>query len=171
MSTRRRVASVLAFVLVGSGGVVAAQALAPDGVKQPSPVERVQRYYPSGPSAVYGSDFGGIGGIDPLRFGLPGGGRQAGVVEASFGYRTHGQGPFYATLDVRDAADHRVGVRPGRVVLARAPGGTSTTVRFLARGLDGGERYRADFGVNSVAPPSGTNRVTTRTVVLTVELG
>ena len=170
MSTRRRLASVLALVVLASGGVVAAQALAP-GVRQPSPVERVDRYYRTGPSAVYSGDSGGIGQVSPLEFQAPGAASRTGVVEASFSYRTRGQGPFVVSVRVGEVGGDRVTVRPGELPLAPAPQGGSTTVRFLAPGLVDGTTYEAYVGVNSVFPgPRGTNAVRTRHVVLTVDL-
>lgn len=170
MSTRRRVVSLLALVLVGSGGFAAAHALAP-AVKSPSPVERVQRYYGVGPSAVYSGDSGGIGGVSPLQFEAPGAASRTGVVEASFAYRTRGQGPFVVSVGVRETGGDEVTVRPGELKLAPAPHGASTTVRFFAPALVDGTTYEAHLGVNSVfAGPRGTNAVHTRHVVLTVDL-
>ncbi|MFC5176917.1 hypothetical protein [Nocardioides taihuensis] len=170
MSFRRRVVSVLVLVLVGSGGFVAAQALAPT-VEQPGPVERVHRYYGAGPSAVYDGDSGGIGQVSPLQFQAPGAASRAGVVEASFSYRTRGPGPFVVSVRVGEVGGERVTVKPGELPLARAPHGGSTTVRFLAPELVDGTTYEAYLGVNSVfAGPRATNAVHTRHVVLTVDL-
>jgi hypothetical protein len=170
MSIRRRVVSVLVLVLVGSGGFVAAQAFAP-AVREPGPVERVQRYYGTGPSAVYDGDSGGIGQVAPLQFLAPGAATRTGVVEASFSYRTRGPGPFVVTVRVGEVGGDRVTVRPGDLPLSPAPHGASTTVRFLAPALADGTTYEAALGVNSVfAGPRATNAVHTRHVVLTVDL-
>ena len=137
----------------------------------PSPVERVQRYYGLGPSAVYSGDSGGIGQVSPLEFQAPGAASRTGVLEASFSYRTRGAGPFVVTLRVGEVGGDPVTVKPGELTLAPAPDGASTTVRFLAPELVDGTTYEAYLGVNSVfAGPRGTNAVHTRHVVLTVDL-
>lgn len=171
MVTRRRLLLPVLLLLVGSGGFVTAAALTAErAVKQPTPVERVHRYYLAGPSAVYDGDSGGIGQVQPLRFETVGGTSRVGVVEASFGYRTRGTGPFVVTLGVREAGGPRVTVRPEQLVLAPAPEGGATTVRFLAPDLAGDTTYEAFLGVNSVFAGTGRNAVHTRRVVLTVEL-
>ena len=66
----------------------------------PAQVERVHRYYRTGPSAEYHGDSGAIGQVRPLRFETTGGTPKVAVAEASFGYRTRGAGPFVVTISV-----------------------------------------------------------------------
>lgn len=169
MSTRRRVAALVAFVLVGSGGFAAAQALSPRGTpEQPAPVARVSRFYLAGPSAEYGSDYGGIGEVRPLRLQAVGTGHET-VVTASFTYRTRGEGPFVMNAWLEGAPGTDIRVRPGEVALAPSPLRTTTTVRFLAPDLEDGQTYRVHLGVNSQMADHGRNVVRTSKVLLTVE--
>ena len=172
MITRLRLAALAAVILVGSSGLVAAAVIAPgDHVQAPAPVERVHRFYAAGPSALYGSDFGSIGVVRPLVWQVPGTDPRTGVAEVSFQYRTRGPGPFVITLGVREAGGARSTVRPDQLVLASAPDGASTTVRFLVPDLAGGATYRATVGVNSTSPDRGhTNKITTSKVLVTVDL-
>ena len=170
MTRRQRLAALIALTLAGSGGVAAAAATAAQKPpKVPQAVERVHAYYRTGPSAVYGSDYGGLGGVAPLTWQEPEGVGGSAVVEASFQYRTHGTGPFDVSVAVKRAGGPRPTVRPGELVLAPAPDGGSTTVRFVVPELPGGHTYQAYLGVNSRPTPAGHNKVTTRKVVLTVD--
>jgi hypothetical protein len=171
MTPRRRVAALAALTLLaGSGGFAAAAATtaAGDRPQVPRAVVRVHDYLTPGPSAEYGSDWGSIGEARALAWRAPAATGSA-VVEASFQYRTHGPGPFTLSVGVREVGGPRVAVRPTSLVLAPAPDGAATTVRFLAPRLPGGQTYEAQLGVNSTPPPGGRNKIATRKVLLTVD--
>lgn len=171
MITRRRLAVLVLFALVASSGFVASAAIAPGSpVKQPADVDRVHRYYGLGPRAAYTVDSGSIALVAPLVFRLPGESTRVAVAEASFRYRTRGDGPFTVDLGVRRVGGKRATVRPEEFILPPAPDGDVTTVRFLVPRLDGGRRYQADVGVNTVVPDSGVNSIRTRKMLVTVEL-
>lgn len=164
---------VVGFLVVGAlvGGLTGSQAAAPRlAVSEAAPVDRAHRYYLVGPGADYDGDSGGIGQVEPLAFEVPGEGPHVGVVEVSFEYRTEGAGPFVVTLGLEDGDGHDVTVRPERLSLAKASHRGSTTVRFLAPGLDGGATYKAYVGVNSVFSGGPPNVIRTRKVLVTVEL-
>lgn len=170
MTTRRRLATLVALTLAGSGGFAAAAATAADDPPQvPAAVERVHRFYKAGPSAEYGSDWGGIGVVHPLAWRSPEGAAGSAIIEASFQYRTHGAGPFQLSVGVKQVGGPRVTVRPDHLLLAPAPDGGATTVRFLVADLAGGQDYQAFLGVNSTPPAHGHNKISTRKVVLTVD--
>ena len=171
MVIRRRLVPVALLALLATTLVaVASASTRQEVVQQPSAVERVHRYYRAGPSAVYDGDSGGIGQVRPLRFETTGGLSRVAVAEASFGYRTRGAGPFVVTFGIDQVGGPRVIVRPEQLVLAPAPDGAATTVRFLAPELADGATYKAYLGVNSVFAGRGRNAVHTRRVVLTIEL-
>src|SRR6476619_2275952 len=115
MTTRQRIALLIAVIVVGSSGLLAAAGLAAGGpVRTPAPVDRVQRFYAVGPSAEYESDFGSIGVVDPLHWTVPDDMARTAVVEVSVQYSTKGHGPFVMTMDVRDAHRHRLTLRPNQ---------------------------------------------------------
>lgn len=166
----RRLAGVLALTLTGLGGFAASAATGPS-TKDPVPVQRVQRYYGTGPSADYSGDSGGIGQVRPLRFAVPEGATSTGVVEVSFQYRTKGKGPFVVHAGLEQVGGGDLVSRPDELALAPAPEPTSTTVRFLTPDIEGGHTYRVFVGVNSFFTSAGAgNHISTRRMVVTVEL-
>jgi hypothetical protein len=56
MISRLRLASVVAFIVVGSSGLVAAVVIAGSHVRTPAPTDRVHRFYTHGPTPEYQSD-------------------------------------------------------------------------------------------------------------------
>ena len=64
----------------------------------------------------------------------------------------------------------KVDLQPREVTLAPSPSGTSTTVRFLAPEVTGGDTYKASVGVNAVPSGHGPTRITTRKMLVTVDL-
>ena len=171
MTTRRRLATLIAVTLAGSGGFAASAATAADDdpPQVPAAVERVHHFYKAGPSAEYGSDWGGIGVVRPLAWRSPDAATGSAIIEASFQYRTHGPGPFQVSVGVKQVGGPRVTVRPDHLLLAPAPDGGATTVRFLVPALAGGQDYKAYLGVNSTPVAHGHNKIATRKVVLTVD--
>jgi len=166
--------AVLATVLAVAGAAVGATGAltGTDRAAVPTEVVRVSAYYPAGPSAEYGSDYGGIGEVDPVRFRVPDGGASYdAVVTVSLQYRAHGGGPFTFGLRVEDAAGKPVGARPQGLRLAPAAPPAGTTLRFLVRGLAPGSVYDAAIGVNSAFQTGGGRSVvTTSKVLVTVDL-
>lgn len=152
-------------MFTGSAAVVPGQQAA-----VPTSVQRVVRYYAEGPSADYDGDAGSIGTVGPVVLTVSGEAVSTGVVEVSFQYRTRGPGPFVVNLGVREVDGPRATVRPDELTLAPAVDGASTTVRFLVPALAGGSTYEVHLGVNSVFRGRGVNRVSTRKVLVTVEL-
>jgi len=162
ISVRRlSVVALVATLLLGTA--VAAVALRANPPRDPQPVQSAHRYWASGPSATYGSDYGALGVVRPLRVAVPEGTYDA-VVTVSFDYRTHGPGPFLADLDLP-----RVATRPDSHPLPAADGAPAT-VRFLVEDLAGGRTYDFAPVVNSTTRPFGGNRITTRRVLVTVDL-
>lgn len=179
MITRSRSTALLTVGLLGLGGFVASNAIAPGDPAVPAPVEQVHRYYGQGPTAIYEGDSGGIGSIVPLTLQVPSDGDRSAVVEVTFEYRTKGRGPFVADVSVRDpdvdpgddGQGGRVAVRPEERALAPAPRRTTATVRFVVPSVAAGGVYATGFGVNSVFPGlRGRNEIRTRKVLVTVEL-
>lgn len=177
MTFRRRwlLAPLLALLLGLGGVVVGAGAVTRDGDRaapaSPVPVERVERFYPRGPSADYDGDAGGIGVVDPLTFTVPSGGTSYdAVVTLGLQYRTLGAGPFTVGVGIREVGEGRAEVDPGTLVLRRSAAATSTSVLFRARGLAPGATYEATPSVNSVFAGRGANLITTRKVLLLVDL-
>jgi hypothetical protein len=168
MVTRTRFLVLVLVATLGSTGIAVASTVEQQAVQQPAQVERVHRFYRTGPSAEYHGDAGGIGQVRPLRFETTGGAPRVAVAEASFGYRTRGAGPFVVTLRIGEVDGPQVTVRPEELELAPAPDGAATTVRFLAPELAAGATYEAHLGVNSVF--ARRNTIHTRGVVLTIEL-
>jgi len=160
ISVRRLLLLAAALVLGTSAAAVALRASTP---QDPQPVQSAHRYWASGPSATYGSDYGGLGVVRPLRVAVPEGSYDA-VVTVSFDYRTHGPGPIRADLDLG-----RVAARPDSHPLPEADGAPAT-VRFLVEDLAGGRTYDVAPVVNSTTRPFGENRITTRRVLVTVDL-
>lgn len=170
ITPRLALVTVLACVTTGSAAATdAGPAPARAEAVAPATVERVHRYYATGPGAEYESDNGGITGVPPLVVRVPAGGRWDAVVEVSFQYRTEGEGPFSTDLGVARSG-HRSGpdARPARFALAPAPTPTAATVRYLVPDLASGRRYEVGPGVNSVF--ADLNRILTRKVLVTVEL-
>ena len=171
MILRRSLLALVVLPLVAGGGLVASATLPAGQVaEEPAPVTRVQHFYPHGPAAEYGSDYGSLQGMPPLLLQVPAGADRSGVLEVSFRYRTKGPGPFRIHPEVRDADGRTVTARPGTFVLAPAPGGDSTTLRFLAPRLAGGESYEVSIAANSTSTDRGTQWLRTHALVLTVEL-
>lgn len=167
----RRLIPVVALAVAGLGGFVASEATqAADRVKAPSGVERVHRFHPVGPSAEYEGDSGGIGVVNPLRFEVADEGARTAVLEISFRYRTRGPGPFVIRAGLEQVGGPDLTSLPNELGLPPAPEGDTAAVRFLVRDVAAGQRYDAEVGVNSVFPGRGTNRITTRKMLLTVEL-
>ena len=168
---KRLAVALVSGALLSTGGVATAAVLRADPPpKQPAAVERVSQYTRLGPSATYGSDYGGIGEAKPLVFDVTQPDAQTGVVEASFSYRTRGPGPFTMALRVKAVGGDPVAVRPGAVVLASAPDGDVSVARFLVRDLQPGVTYEAHLGVNSRTVQGGQNVIRTKKVLLTVDL-
>ena len=167
---RRRLAALSVLALATAAGFSASQAVA-DGPAPsvPAPVERVEQYYVTGPSADYAVDTGAIGTVDPVVWDLPGDAARSAVVEASFQYRTIGAGPFVVTLRVHQVGGETPAVEPAQLTLAPAPDGDTTSVRFLVPDVPGGHTYKAFVSVNS-HPTPGHNRIATRKLLVTVEL-
>ena len=169
--TRRRTLALSAATAVTAAAVFASGAAIGVGrsAEVPSPVQRVQRYYLEGPSAVYSGDAGGIGEVSPIVVSLPDGGDRSAVVTMSFAYRTHGDGPFITTLGVKHAGA-KVAVQPSRLTLAPAPTTDTATVRALVPGLAPNETYKFFIGVNSVFGGPGGNAIRTHKVVVTIDV-
>ena len=164
----RRLAGAVALTLAGLGGFAASAATSP--AQDPTPVDRVQRYYGTGPYAEYSGDSGGLGQVRPLRFVVPEGPTKTAVIEVSFQYRTKGVGPFVVTGGIEQVGGGDLVSRPDELALAPAARPDSTTVRYLTRGVEGGHTYRVFVGVNSGFPARGVNRILTRRMLVTVEL-
>lgn len=167
---RRRVAVLTALALAVLAGFTASQAFAGDPTPSvPAPVERVEQFYPAGPSAEYGGDSGSIGAVDPVVWQAAADTAQTAVIEVSFQYRTVGPGPFVVYVGVHQVSGARAVSQPGELSLAPAPDSTATTVRFLVPDLAAGPTYKAYVGVNS-STAGGHNKIVTRKMLVTVEL-
>jgi hypothetical protein len=130
---------------------------------------RTTKSWDVGPSAEYGSDFGSIGEVHPLRLTLPSGSTYDAVVIVALDYRTSpSPDRFVARLVVRE------GERFGPIIasdpkgrpLAVSTSRSSATLMFQLTGLQGGTEYWFMPSVNVLH--RDTNASITTTDVLAV---
>jgi hypothetical protein len=165
--SRTLVVALLLLLLAGTATAYAAATRS----HAPVTVVRVTQHWGQGPSAEYGSDYGGIGEVHPLTFTVPDAATAYdAVITIGLQYSTHGPGDFVVDTLLRLPHFGKVvTTRPAQLRLARLDEPTSTTVRFLARDLPAGTTYEVSPTVNS-HPSSRPNRIVTSRVVLTVDL-
>jgi hypothetical protein len=154
------VVAVVAATLTGSALAQSTPSPA-RAVVEPVAAGSFHGYRVKGPSAKYGSDFGLIGQMHPVRVSI--GGTSDMVVSVSFTYRTS-RDRFVSTLGVQGPNDRWKDVLPAQRILRPAPNGASTTLQFVVEDLKPGI-YRVSLGVN-VDRFRGPARVTTRQVLI-----
>ena len=176
MITRLRpILLVLSLLLVSSAAVTAVAVERPSSPPDPDPdpVTRVTRTYVRGPAARFDDDSGTNRVLDPLLITVPEDGTYDAVVVAGFEYHTRGEGRFTATAAVREADQGPTAnlvATPRQLALRGSSRPTSTTTRFVVRGLRAGETYAVQPGVVVSRQVSVTVDIRTRRVVLTVDL-
>ena len=166
----RRVALVVAAVVIALAAtltvIAAGRDEAPRSVTGPAgDTIRMTRWYPVGPSAEYGLDYGNIGVVDPVMFPLPAGTYDV-VVTLSFDVRTSANDTF--DVGVR-GDDGDVRVAPWHRAVAGTGSWDSTTVAFRARGLDGGATYAFEPWVNASFQRVGRARITTERLLVVID--
>jgi hypothetical protein len=167
----RLVGLVLAATSVAAltGSVVGA---APPG--EPAPTASTSFFWARGPSASYGSDYGGLLDVPDRRFTVPGGATSYdAVLTLGLRYRTEGRPPYSVSLTLKKAGDRRaVRTQPAELPLAGTRGRQdSRTVQFRVSGLQPGATYSVDPFVNaSIDPTDRGNSIATGGLVLDVRL-
>jgi hypothetical protein len=163
------IATAAVATLVSGTVVAAADSHSAAKTPQPSSTVRVLHFYKRGPSALYGSDVGAIGVVDPISFRVPTvKGVGAFTVSLSFTYRTQGMGKFYVSARVMTAEGKQLSTRPQTRLLAASVKRTSTTVLFVGRGLSSGRDYKLFVGAN--LNRKGASSVALETYKMAVEI-
>lgn len=163
-------------VLTGVAGLAVTGVAAATWAAPAAPGERagtggsdgsVVRYFREGPGEQCGSDFCGIGVVEPVRVRVPSG-RHAMLVTTSFQYRTSTGDGAALQVGVRREGGERVAVRPGTRYLAPSTAPTSTTSVSLVRDLQPGATYLVLPGVRLHDAAGERSRVSTAKVLLEV---
>jgi hypothetical protein len=127
---------------------------------------RMTRFYERGPSALYGSDFGGIGTVPPLEFPLPAGTWDI-VITLSIEYETTSDEGF--VVGVSAPRERPATFVPKEWPLPAAVQGRLTTVLFHSAGLEGGRDYSFAPYVNIGFQRTGDAEITSGRVLMVVD--
>ncbi|GAB6897010.1 hypothetical protein [Kineosporia succinea] len=172
-------ATVLVGALVlGAGTVALAAGGRGTSTTVLASVRQITRTYAQGPEVMEERGpmdaIGGVGGVDPLPVTVP---RDASAYDAlvtvTFRYRTTGHGPFWVDLfaGIRERGPGLT-TRPSTPwPLAPTAAVESSSVQFVVPALKAAQTYYfAPTAGTRLPRASGTNRLSTNNVVLTVQL-